>query len=211
MGRIRSFYSGKEARKKYQSFLHRLFSCMERWQHKNTDTNPCQTVLRASGEALIQSLSAFILEILCNARNGMTRIANYLRNPMTKQYIKFLIKADSVNESVLPRNQAPTLSVQESPAAALNLSSGNAGSCCKGWYPCFLFCCHTFLRICRIRSHVSGPRDMGEGKSGACTGIHSVLSIKAAFRPEYSRYTWQTGIESFHGVSWFPSPYIYIA
>ena len=50
-------------------------------------------------------------------------IASYLRNPMTKQYIKFLIKADSVNESVLPRNQAPTLSVQESPAAALNLGS----------------------------------------------------------------------------------------
>ena len=92
-------------------------------QHKNTDTNPCQTVLQASGEALIQSLSAFILEILCNARNGMTRIASYLRNPMTKQYIKFLIKADSVNESVLPRNQAPTLSIQESPAAALNLGS----------------------------------------------------------------------------------------
>ena len=28
---------------------------------------------------------------------------------MTKQYIKFLIKADSVNESVLPRNQVATL------------------------------------------------------------------------------------------------------
>ena len=26
----------------------------------------------------------------------------------------------------------------------------------------FLFCCHTSLRICRIRSHVPGPRDMGE-------------------------------------------------
>ena len=48
-------------------------------------------------EALIKSLAAFILEILCNARNGMTRIASYLRNPMTKQCIKFLMKADSVN------------------------------------------------------------------------------------------------------------------
>ena len=95
-------------------------------QHKNTDTNPCQKVLRASGEALIQSLSVFILEILCNARNGMTRIASYLRNPMTKQYIKFLIKADSVNESVLSRNQAPTLSIQESPAAALNPGSADS-------------------------------------------------------------------------------------
>lgn len=28
------------------------------------------------------------------------------------------------------QNQASTLSIQESPAAALNLSSGNAGSCC---------------------------------------------------------------------------------
>ena len=55
----------------------------EKKQHKNTDTNPCQTVLRAS------------------------------------------------------QNQAPTLSIQERPAATLNLSSGNAGSYCKGWYPCF--------------------------------------------------------------------------
>ena len=129
-------------------------------QHKNTDTNPCQSVLRASGEALIQSLSAFILEILCNARNGMTRIASYLRNPMTKQYIKFLIKADSVNESVLPRNQAPTLSIQESPAAALNLSSGNAGSCCKGWYPCFCFVVKLFYE-----SAESVPTSLGPGKS----------------------------------------------
>ena len=26
---------------------------------------------------------------------------------------------------------------QENPASTLLLSSGNAGSCCKGWYPCF--------------------------------------------------------------------------
>ncbi|WP_297028616.1 hypothetical protein [uncultured Dialister sp.] len=48
-------------------------------------------------EALIKSLSAFILEFLCNARNGTTRIASYLRSPMTKQCIKILIKADSMN------------------------------------------------------------------------------------------------------------------
>ncbi|EHO62828.1 hypothetical protein HMPREF9453_01237 [Dialister succinatiphilus YIT 11850] len=54
------------------------------------------------GEALIKSLSAFILDFLCNARNGTTRIASYLRSPMTKQCIKILIKADSMNESVLP-------------------------------------------------------------------------------------------------------------
>ena len=48
-------------------------------------------------EALIKSLSAFILGFLCNARNGTTRIASYLRSPMTKQCIKILIKADSAN------------------------------------------------------------------------------------------------------------------
>ena len=54
-------------------------------------------VLSSIKEALIKSLSAFILEFLCNARNRTTRIASYLRNPMTKQCIKILIKADSMN------------------------------------------------------------------------------------------------------------------
>ena len=55
------------------------------------------TISPLSKEALIQSLSAFILEFLCNARNGTTRIASYLRSPMTKQCIKILIKAGSMN------------------------------------------------------------------------------------------------------------------
>ena len=33
---------------------------------------------QALKEALIKSLFAFILEFLCNARNGLTRIASYL-------------------------------------------------------------------------------------------------------------------------------------
>ena len=48
-------------------------------------------------EALIKSLFAFILKFLCNARNGLTRIASYLRKPMTKQCIKILIKENSMN------------------------------------------------------------------------------------------------------------------
>ena len=76
-------------------------------QHKNTDTNPCQAVLRAS------------------------------------------------------QNQAPTLSVQGSPAAALNLSSGNAGSCCKGWYPCFCF-----VAILFYESAESVPMSLGPGTWG---------------------------------------------
>ena len=53
------------------------------------------------------------------------------------------------------------------PAAALNLSSGNAGSCCKGWYPCFCDGLSYFLRICRIRFASPAPGER-EGKSGAC-------------------------------------------
>ncbi len=48
-------------------------------------------------DALIKSLFAFILEFLCNAKNGLTRIASYLRKPMTKQCIKILIKENSMN------------------------------------------------------------------------------------------------------------------
>ena len=55
-----------------------------------------------SREALIKSLSAFILEFLCNARNGTTRIASYLRRLMTQHWIKIHMKFDSANESVLP-------------------------------------------------------------------------------------------------------------
>ena len=54
-------------------------------------------LLKEIKEALIKSLFAFILEFLCNARNGLTRIASYLRKPMTKQCIKILIKENSMN------------------------------------------------------------------------------------------------------------------
>ena len=54
-------------------------------------------VISTAREALIKSLFAFILEFLCNARNGLTRIASYLRKPMTKQCIKILIKENSMN------------------------------------------------------------------------------------------------------------------
>ena len=84
------------------------------------------------------------------------------------------------------QNQASTLSIQESPAAALNLSSGNAGSCCKGWYPCFYL---IVLLFTNLQNSFRFSRENRGGKSGACTGIHGVLSVKAAFRPEYSRYT----------------------
>ena len=46
-------------------------------------------------ETLIKSLSDFTLEILCMARNNLTRIASYLRRVMTKPCIKFLVESDS--------------------------------------------------------------------------------------------------------------------
>ena len=79
---------------------------------------------------------------------------------------------------------------QENPASTLLLSSGNAGSCCKGWYPCF---CLIVLLFTNLQNSFRFSRENRGGKSGACTGIHGVLSVKAAFRPEYSRYTWQMG------------------
>ena len=46
-------------------------------------------------ETLIQSLSDFTLEVLCIARNNLTRIASYLRKAMTKLCIKILVESDS--------------------------------------------------------------------------------------------------------------------
>ena len=53
-------------------------------------------------ETLIQSLLDFTLEILCIARNNLTRIAIYFRKAMTKLCIKFLVEADSAIESAFP-------------------------------------------------------------------------------------------------------------
>ena len=54
---------------------------------------PCRGL--ETRETLIQSLSDFTLEILCIARNRLTRIASYLRKVMTKPCIKILVKSDS--------------------------------------------------------------------------------------------------------------------
>ncbi|CUP61072.1 Uncharacterised protein [Bacteroides xylanisolvens] len=53
-------------------------------------------------ETLIQSLSDFTLELLCIARNKLTRIASYLKKAMTKLCIKILVNADSAIESAFP-------------------------------------------------------------------------------------------------------------
>ena len=158
--------------KKYQSFLH-TFLCMERWQHKNTDTNLCQNSIAGlwgSADSIIVCFYSW----------------NFMQ---CKEW-------DSLNRN---------------PASTLLLSSGNAGSCCKGWYPCFCLRVILFYESAESVPTSLGPGTWGREIGSLYTGIHGFLSVKAAFRPEYSRYTWQMGKESFHGVSWFPSPYIYIA
>ena len=57
----------------------------------------CHHAACAIREALIKSLSDFILEFLFNARNKSTRIASYLRRLMTKHWIKIHMKFDSAN------------------------------------------------------------------------------------------------------------------
>ena len=55
-------------------------------------------VHKISYESKLYELISASLEFLCNARNGVTRIASDL----TQQCMKILMKADSMNESVLP-------------------------------------------------------------------------------------------------------------
>ena len=54
-------------------------------------------ILKVLREALIKSLSDFILVFLFNARNKPTRIASYLRRLMTQHWIKIHMKFDSAN------------------------------------------------------------------------------------------------------------------
>ena len=117
------------------------------------------------------------------------------------------------SQSVLraSQNQASTLSIKESPAAALNLSSGNAGSCCKGWYPCFCDGLSYFLRICRIRFASPAPGEREEKIGSLYTGIRDSFLSKLHSGRNYRDIHDRWEIEFFHGVSGFPSPYIYIA
>ena len=128
MGRIRSFYSGS-------SSMRGCFFRVVKRQHKNTDTNPCQSVLRAS------------------------------------------------------QNQAAALSIQENPAATLLLSSGNAGSCCKGWYPCFCL-----MVILFYESAESVPTSLGPGKSRR--GIGSLY--RDSWRPFLSKLHSGRNIRDIH-------------
>ena len=101
---------------------------------------------------------------------------------------------------------------QENPASTLLLSSGNAGSCCKGWYPCFCDWLLCFLRICRIRFAFPAPGEREWKIRSLYTGIldfflsklHSGRNIRDIHsRKENGILPWKD--------SCFVSPYIYIA
>ena len=59
----------------------------------------CRRVVKekVQREALIKSLSDFILAFLFSARNKSTRIASYLGRLMTQHWIKIHMKFDSAN------------------------------------------------------------------------------------------------------------------
>ena len=69
----------------------------------------------------------------------------------------------------------------------LELVVQECGLMLQGVVSVFLFGCLAFYESAEFVPIFPGKS--GGKKSGACTGIHSVLSVKAAFRPEYSRYT----------------------
>ena len=88
---------------------------------------------------------------------------------------------------------------QENPASTLLLSSGNAGSCCKGWYPCFCDGLSYFLRICRIRFASPAPGER-EGKIGSLyTGILDSFLPKLHSGRNHRDIHDRWEIESFHG------------
>mgnify|MGYP003248930409 CR=1 FL=1 len=88
---------------------------------------------------------------------------------------------------------------QENPASTLLLSSGNAGSCCKGWYPCFCDGLSYFLRICRIRFASPAPGKQERKSRSLYTGIlDSFLSKLHSGRNDRDIHD-RGEIESFHG------------
>ena len=88
---------------------------------------------------------------------------------------------------------------QENPASTLLLSSGNAGSCCKGWYPCFCDGLSYFLRICRIRLASPAPGEREEKFGSLYTGILDFFLSKLHSGRNYRDIHDRWEIESFHG------------
>ena len=89
---------------------------------------------------------------------------------------------------------------QENPASTLLLSSGNAGSCCKEWYPCFCDWLLYFLRICRICFAFPAPGEReGEITSLYTAGILDSFLSKLHFGRNYRDIHDRGEIEFFHG------------
>ena len=71
----------------------------------------------------------------------------------------------------------------------LELVVRECGLMLQGMVSVFLIGCEAFLRICRIRSDFPRPREVEEGNREPVQGFMASFFVKAAFRPEYSRYT----------------------
>ena len=88
---------------------------------------------------------------------------------------------------------------QENPASTLLLSSGNAGSCCKGWYPCFCDGLSYILRICRIRFASPAPGEREEKIRSLYTGTLDFFLSKLHSGRNYRDIQDRWEIEIFHG------------
>ena len=82
----------------------------------------------------------------------------------------------------------------------LELVVRECGLMLQGMVSVFLFDCLAFYESAEFVPTFRGPGKWGGKIRSLYTGIHGFLSAKAAFRPEYTRYTRaDKEIESFHG------------
>ena len=159
----------------------------QRWEYRKVLQPPW------TWEALLHSQNQISYGFLSNAASSVSLNSLLFASTDSLHWTKIQEWNLITIESVLPRRPG------------MRAHAARDGIRVFVWWSCFF----TNLQNSFWRPWAPGSR----GKiSGACIqGFMAFLPAKDAFRPEYSRYTWQTGRESFHGVSWFPSPYIYIA
>ena len=88
---------------------------------------------------------------------------------------------------------------QEKPASTLLLSSGNAGSCCKGWYPCFRLVVKLFTNLQNLFLFPRAPGNGGRKIRSLYTGILDFFLSKLHSGRNDRDIHDRGEIESFHG------------
>ena len=109
------------------------------------------------------------------------------------------------------QNQAATLNHRKILRQPCSCRPGMRAHAVCGWYPCFCDGLSYILRICRIRFASPAPGEREEKIRSLYTGILDFFLSKLHSGRNDRDIHDRGKIESFHGVSGFPSPYIYIA